>query len=96
MVSPKKKPSVKYYIYIPELNEGESDAEEFISRFTEPSLIAQEYAENLYNERDGWDWMQPGRPYDIVIIYPSGKQVSIEISFDLEPMFFACKKGVTA
>lgn len=89
------RPKIKYYIFIPDLNESEEDAEEFISAFTEPTMIASEYAENLYRERDGWEWMQPSNLYDIVIIYPTGRQVPVEITFDLEPMFFAVKKHQT-
>lgn len=90
-----KKPKQKYYVYIPGLGEEADDAEEFLSAFTEPTMIASEYAEYLYSDRDGWDWMQPGLLYEVVIIYPSGKFVTTEISFDLEPMFFATKKHET-
>lgn len=90
------RPRTKYYIYIPDLDETEDDAEEFICSFSEPTMIASEYAEVLYRDRDGWDWMQPGILYEIVIIYPTGNQVSVEISFDLEPMFFATKKYQTS
>ncbi len=92
-VKKKRLPPQQYYIFIPTMNETPEDAESFVSAFTNPAMVASEFAEYLYQERDGWDWMLPGQPYEVGIVYPGGKIEYQEISYDLEPFFYSTKVG---
>jgi len=91
----KKRQLYQYYVYIPALNETLEDAEPFTSAFTNPSVVASEFAEYMYQERDGWDWMQPSQAYEIAIIYPDERVEFQEISYELEPFFYSAKVGAT-
>lgn len=94
MATLKKRPLNQYYIFIPDLGEGPDDADGFTSQHTNPAMVAVEYAEYVYSDRDGWDWMAPNQPYEIGIVYPDGHIEHQEISYELEPFFYSTKVGV--